>query len=54
MPQMDGAALAKRVRADRPDLPVMLITGYTGATEQDYGLPRLCPSPSACSNWRRR
>jgi len=41
MPQMDGAALARRIRLDQPSLPVLLITGYTGSTEQDYDLPRL-------------
>lgn len=41
MPQMDGAALARRIRLDHPALPVLLITGYTGSTEQDHDLPRL-------------
>ena len=41
MPQMDGATLAARIRLDRPGIPVLLITGYTGATEQDHNLPRL-------------
>jgi signal transduction histidine kinase len=41
MPQMDGAALARRIHEDRPELPVLLITGYTGATEQDHDLSRL-------------
>ena len=29
MPGLDGLGLAKRVRALRPDLPVILMTGYT-------------------------
>lgn len=30
MPGMDGAELARRLRVDRPDLPVLFITGYAG------------------------
>ncbi|HYD14418.1 MAG TPA: response regulator [Allosphingosinicella sp.] len=41
MPQMDGAELAAEVRRLRPDLPVLLITGYTGASGQAHDLPRL-------------
>ena len=41
MPQMDGAELAARIRAIRPELPVLLITGYTGASEHAFDLPRL-------------
>jgi signal transduction histidine kinase/ActR/RegA family two-component response regulator len=41
MPRMDGAQLASRVREDRPDLPVLLITGYAGATDDAGDLPRL-------------
>jgi CheY-like chemotaxis protein len=41
MPQMDGAELASRIRAHRPELPVLLITGYTGASEHAFDLPRL-------------
>jgi signal transduction histidine kinase/ActR/RegA family two-component response regulator len=41
MPQMDGEALTRRIRGQRPGLPVLLITGYTGMTERGAGLPRL-------------
>lgn len=41
MPRMDGAALAQQVRARRPDIPVILISGYTGAADPIDGLPRL-------------
>jgi signal transduction histidine kinase/CheY-like chemotaxis protein len=41
MPQMDGAELASRIRRVRPGLPVLLITGYTGVSEQAHDLPRL-------------
>jgi signal transduction histidine kinase len=41
MPQMDGAELAAHIHLTRPDLPVLLITGYTGVTEHAHGLPRL-------------
>jgi len=40
MPRMDGAELARRLRESRPELPVLLITGYTDAAE-DIRLPRL-------------
>ena len=41
MPGMDGAALARRVERAYPDLPVLLITGYTGPTDEVLHLPRL-------------
>ncbi|RYD66820.1 MAG: response regulator [Sphingomonadales bacterium] len=41
MPGMDGAELARRVRELRPQMPVLLITGYTGTTEDVHHLPRL-------------
>jgi signal transduction histidine kinase/CheY-like chemotaxis protein len=41
MPGMDGGALARRIARTRPDLPVLLITGYTGPTDDVLHLPRL-------------
>lgn len=41
MPRMDGAELARRVRADHPEMPILLISGYTGAADPIEGLPRL-------------
>jgi signal transduction histidine kinase/ActR/RegA family two-component response regulator len=41
MPRMDGAELARRLQEVRPDVPVLLITGYTGAAEDALHLPRL-------------
>jgi CheY-like chemotaxis protein len=41
MPGMDGAALARRLEKSNPELPVLLITGYTGRTEEAVHLPRL-------------
>ena len=41
MPRMDGAELAARLRETRPDLPILLISGYTGAADPIEGLPRL-------------
>lgn len=40
MPRMNGAELARRMRAIRPDTP-MLISGYTGAEEVAPDLIRL-------------
>lgn len=41
MPRMDGAELARHLRLSRPDLPVLLITGYSGHAEGTRGLARL-------------
>ena len=41
MPRMDGAQLADKVREIGPDMPILLITGYTGSTDEAPGLPRL-------------
>ena len=41
MPRMDGAALARRLAETRPDIPILLITGYTGSTDDVPHLPRL-------------
>jgi signal transduction histidine kinase/CheY-like chemotaxis protein len=41
MPRMDGAELARRVRQDRPEMPMLLISGYTGVADPIAGLPRL-------------
>ncbi|WP_270938499.1 ATP-binding protein, partial [Falsiroseomonas oryzae] len=42
MPGMTGAALAARLRTERPGLPVILATGYASAGNDDAGaLPRL-------------
>ena len=41
MPRMDGADLARRIREARPGLPILLISGYTGASESVAGLLRL-------------
>lgn len=41
MPRMDGAEFAQLVRKDRPDMPMLLVSGYTGAADPIAGLPRL-------------
>ena len=41
MPRMDGAELARHLHISRPDLPVLLITGYSGHAEGTRGLARL-------------
>ena len=41
MPGMDGGELSRRIAQLRPDIPVLLITGYTGPTDVVSGLPRL-------------
>ncbi len=41
MPGMDGGALARRIAETHPDIAVLLITGYTGPTNDVMHLPRL-------------
>jgi len=41
MPRMDGAALAQKLNAAYPSIPVLVITGYTGITEDVLHLPYL-------------
>ena len=41
MPRMDGAELARRLHRSQPQLPVLLITGYSGHAEETHGLSRL-------------
>jgi signal transduction histidine kinase len=41
MPGMDGGALARRIAESYPDIAVLLITGYTGPTNDVMHLPRL-------------
>ena len=41
MPGMDGAVFSKQVAEKHPGMPVLLITGYTGPTDNVLHLPRL-------------
>jgi signal transduction histidine kinase/ActR/RegA family two-component response regulator len=41
MPRMDGAELARRIKESDPSPPVLLITGYTGISDDAINLPRL-------------
>ncbi len=41
MPGMDGGALSRRIAQTQPRVPVLLITGYTGPTDDVLHLPRL-------------
>ncbi|MCB1481383.1 MAG: response regulator [Rhodobiaceae bacterium] len=41
MPVMDGIALALNVARERPDLPIMLMTGYAHQRERAHGLDSL-------------
>ena len=41
MPRMDGAELARRIRETHPHVPVLIITGYTGTSDDAVDLPRL-------------
>ncbi len=45
MPDMRGTALATRVRALMPDLPVMFVSGYPGSLEEEFKSARLLPKP---------
>ncbi len=41
MPVMDGIALALNVARERPDVPVMLMTGYANQRERAHGLDEI-------------
>jgi two-component system cell cycle response regulator CpdR len=41
MPVMDGVALALAAGRDRPDMPIMLMTGYADQRERAHGLDAL-------------
>jgi len=41
MPRMDGAEFARRVQECRPRLPVLIITGYAGISDEALKVPRL-------------
>lgn len=41
MPGMDGGALSRRIAETQPGVSVLLITGYTGPTDDVLHLPRL-------------
>jgi signal transduction histidine kinase/ActR/RegA family two-component response regulator len=41
MPRMDGAELARRVHVARPNMPILLISGYTGGTVPAMDVIRL-------------
>jgi CheY-like chemotaxis protein len=41
MPGLDGIALALRVGRDYPDLPILLMTGYSAERQQAHHLGRL-------------
>lgn len=41
MPVMDGIALALNVARDRPDLPILLMTGYADQRERAHGLDQI-------------
>ena len=41
MPGMNGGALARRIAKSHPHIPILLITGYTGPTDDVLHLPRL-------------
>ena len=41
MPRMNGAQLAEKIKIIKPDMPILLITGYTGVEEEAPDLMRL-------------
>lgn len=49
MPEMDGIALAQKVSRDRPDLPILFMSGYTAERQRAHDLDvlnhRVIPKP---------
>ena len=46
MPELDGPSLVKQIRAERPDLKVIFMSGYAdGASVDDLGGARFLPKP---------
>jgi CheY-like chemotaxis protein len=41
MPGIDGGELSRRIRERHPEIPVLLITGYAGPSDDIMDLPRL-------------
>ena len=41
MPGIDGGELSRRIRKTHPQIPVLLITGYAGPSDDIINLPRL-------------
>lgn len=41
MPDIDGLELARRIAAQDPEMPVLLVTGYMGMDDTRFDLPRL-------------
>ncbi len=41
MPVMDGIALALKAAKDKPDMPILLMTGYADQRERAHGLDQL-------------
>jgi len=41
MPGMNGGQVAARLAASHPELPLLLVTGYMGPTDDVLHLPRL-------------
>jgi PAS domain S-box-containing protein len=39
MPEMDGAALARAIRAERPEVPIVFMSGYDSAADGGVPLP---------------
>lgn len=54
MPGMTGAQLAKQMRQSRPDLPVLLVTGYANLTSPDEQKLTVLPKPFRPSELSRR
>ena len=48
MPEMTGAELAKTIQAKRPDLPVLIVTGFGGREAlRDFGEAKILQKPYA-------
>lgn len=54
MPASDGVAFARSAKGHRPDMPIVLMTGYYSTAEKVAGLGLLSSSRSTLKTWLPR